>query len=408
MCFDRRFGFFFFTPARGQCVCMFAFLNVCMPQCMHVFTYVGSPQGGLVITGTEWDHQNGIGRQLQPPRRGMFVCMCIYIYIYIKTHVCMYVYIYINIYIYIYIYIYDAGLPHPPSPPTPWYPPLPVKWVVVLFGLVAFPSGLVWPRPLSPPPLWSGACGLFGWPRPACGGAVCSTDVWYGCCRLLVVVSSLRALSPPPPVGWGLWSFWLAPPRLCGAVCSTKTCMVWLLPLVSSNVIVTCSLPYKIALFLLKRCPCPCSDAVHSPSSPPSGLRGFVPVVRDRWEEQGRFGVPGARGLGAGKRGGGGVWEPGTESIYDPGSAVPPPSPPNGSSPPPPPPCGVVVGCFPPPPVVWCGVVWLWVASPSLWCGVVRVWALVVPPFPPCGVVWVGWFPPACLDLLGVWHNPCS
>ena len=114
--------------------------------------------------------------------------------------------------LYIYIYI--------------WYPPLPVKWVVVLFGLVAFPSGLVWPRPLSPPPLWSGACGLFGWPRPACGGAVCSTDVWYGCCRLLVVMSSLRALSPPPPVGWGLWSLWLAPPRLCGAVCSTKICML--------------------------------------------------------------------------------------------------------------------------------------------------------------------------------------
>ena len=39
---------------------------------------------------------------------------------------------------------------------------------------------------------------------------------------------------------------------------------------------------------------------------PPSGLRGFVPVVRDRWE-QGRFGGPGARGLGAGKGGGGGV-----------------------------------------------------------------------------------------------------
>ena len=24
------------------------------------------------------------------------------------------------------------------------------------------------------------------------------------------------------------------------------------------------------------------------------------------------------------------------------------------------------------------------------------------PPSPPCGVVWVGWFPAACLDLLGV------
>ena len=127
-------------------------------------------------------------------------------------------------------------------------------------------------------------------PAPSVG-AVCSTEVWYGCCRLLVVMSSLKALSPPPPVGWGLWSFWLAPPRLWGAVCSTDVwygccrllvvmsslkalsppppcgvgpvvvlvgpappvwCsvfyrdMVWLLPLVSSNVIVTCSLPYKI------------------------------------------------------------------------------------------------------------------------------------------------------------------
>ena len=77
-----------------------------------------------------------------------------------------------------------------------------------------------------------------------------------------------------------------------------------------------------------------------------------------------------------------------------------PPSPPNGS----PPPCGVVwlwVASLPP---LWCGVVWLWVVSPLpvVWCGS----ALVVPPFPPCGVVWVGWFPPACLDLLGGFGKP--
>ena len=52
--------------------------------------------------------------------------------------------------------------------------------------------------------------------------------------------------------------------------------------------------------------------------------------------------------------------------------------------------CGVVVGCFPP----LCGVVWFG-------CGLWRF-----PPFPPCGVVWVGWFPPACLDLLGVFGKP--
>ena len=63
--------------------------------------------------------------------------------------------------------------------------PLPVKWAVFLFGLVAFPvflGGLVWPCPLL------------------------------------------------PTVGWGLWSFWMAPPRLCGAVCSTE--VVWLQALV--------------------------------------------------------------------------------------------------------------------------------------------------------------------------------
>ena len=135
--------------------------------------------------------------------------------------------------------IYDAGLPHPPSPPpTPWYPPLPVKWVVVLFGLVAFP---VWSclasSPLPPPPLWSGACGLFGWPRPAC-------------CRY--VPCPLPPPGPAPPV-WGS--------------VSTKICMVWPLPLVSSNVIVTCSIPYKIALFSLQTVPL----SLLSPSSPPSG-----------------------------------------------------------------------------------------------------------------------------------------
>ena len=69
-------------------------------------------------------------------------------------------------------------------------PALLVKWVVVLFGLVAFPvflGGLVWPRPLPP-------CGVgpVGWP-PRLWGAECSTEVWYGCCRLLAVTSSLRA-----------------------------------------------------------------------------------------------------------------------------------------------------------------------------------------------------------------------
>ena len=50
---------------------------------------------------------------------------------------------------------------------------------------------------------------------------------------------------------------------------------------------------------------------------PPSSLREFVPVVRDRWE-QGRPGVPGAGGQGGGgdTLGGGGCGGPGPQSIY--------------------------------------------------------------------------------------------
>ena len=81
-----------------------------------------------------------------------------------------------------------------------------------------------------------------------------------------------------------------------------------------------------------------------------------------------------------------------------PSPPLPPPPPPQGFPPPPAPLwCGVVVGCFPPPlvasplPVVWCGSGVGFGGSP---------------PFPPCGVVWVGRFPPACLDLLGVFGKP--
>ena len=131
--------------------------------------------------------------------------------------------------IYIYVCVYDAGLPHPPSPPPP--PPphgIPpclssgscLVWPccvprLVLFGLVPSPPcgvgsvvflvgpappvggsvfyrGMVWLLPLvsstvivtSPPPPVG---------RPRLCGAVCSTEIWYGCCRLFAVMSSLRA-----------------------------------------------------------------------------------------------------------------------------------------------------------------------------------------------------------------------
>ena len=97
---------------------------------------------------------------------------------------------------------WEQGRPGGPREGGVWYPPLPVMWVVVLFGLVAFPvwsclapprlwggsvfyRGMVWLLPLvssnvivtclvPSPSSWGGACGRFGWPRPA----------WVGQCVL--------------------------------------------------------------------------------------------------------------------------------------------------------------------------------------------------------------------------------
>ena len=143
----------------------------------------------------------------------------------------------------VHIYIYDAGLPHPRSPPHPMVSPLACQvgsclvWPcyvprLVLIGLV--PS----------PPLWSGACGLFGWPRPACGGQCVLQRFYRGMVWLLPLVSSTVIVTGPVVVLVGP-----APP-VWGSVFYRD--MVWLLPLVSSNVIVTCSLRYKkydVALF---------------------------------------------------------------------------------------------------------------------------------------------------------------
>ena len=65
--------------------------------------------------------------------------------------------------------------------------------------------------------------------------------VWPGCVPRLPGWSCL-AWSPPPPVGWGLWSFWLAPPRVRGQCVPQRYGMVaaaW----GSSNVIVKCLAP---------------------------------------------------------------------------------------------------------------------------------------------------------------------
>ena len=145
------------------------------------------------------------------------------------------------IYLYIHIYIYMMQGCHTPPPPPPHG--IPPCLSSGLFGSCCFPCLVLFGLVPSPPVEW----GLWSfWLAPArLWGAVCSTEVWYGCCRLLVVMSSLHVLSPPTPVGWGLWSFLGGPtPPAWGSVFYRD--MVWLLPLVSSNVIVTCSLPYKI------------------------------------------------------------------------------------------------------------------------------------------------------------------
>ena len=138
-----------------------------------------------------------------------------------------------------YIHIYDAGLLHPPSPRPMVSPPGLSSGYSLLVWPCCFPRLPGWSRlALSPPSpvewgLWS-----FLLAPSRLWGAVCSTEVWYGCCRLLVV-SSLRALSPPPRCRVGPVVFLVGPG---GSVFYRG--MAWLLPLVSSNVIFTCSLPY--------------------------------------------------------------------------------------------------------------------------------------------------------------------
>ena len=164
------------------------------------------------------------------------------------------------------------GCHTPLPPPTPWYPPLLVKWVVVLFGLVAFPAWSCLASSPPPPVEW----GLWSfWLAPPRLWGQCVLQRFYrGMVGLLPLVRS-NVIVTCPPVGWGLWSFWLAPPRLCGAVCSTE---IWY---------GCCRLLAVMSTF--------------------SGLRGSFRLCGTAGS---RGGLSRGRGPGEGGGGGGGGWIP--------------------------------------------------------------------------------------------------
>ena len=135
---------------------------------------------------------------------------------------------------------------------------------------------------------------------------------------------------PLPPVGCTLWSFWLAPPSLCGAVCSTE---IWYgcchLLIVMSSLRARYHTKYDVALFSLQTVrPVPALMRFsaphwlgHSPSSslalvcgcpaPPGAGAARPPgagAARSRGPGQGRGGV-GEIPWGGG---GGGCGGPGT------------------------------------------------------------------------------------------------
>ena len=110
---------------------------------------------------------------------------------------------------------------------------------------------------------------------------------------------------PLPPCGVGPVVVLVGPASPVGR------CVPWLLPLVSSNVVVTCSLPYQNMMLLFspcKRCPCPCSDAVLR--SCEEALAGIIlhrpPSLWFAWVRSGCAGPLGAGRAGAGGRGPGG------------------------------------------------------------------------------------------------------
>ena len=128
------------------------------------------------------------------------------------------------------------------------------RWVVVMFGLVAcFPRLVLFGLLPSPPVEWGRWSFCLAPPR--LWGAVCSTEAWYGCCHLLVVMSSLHAF-PLPPCVVGPVVVLVGPAHLCGAVCSTE---IWYgccrLLAVMSSLRARYHTKYDVALFSLQTVP---------------------------------------------------------------------------------------------------------------------------------------------------------
>ena len=214
----------------------------------------------------------------------------------------------------------------PPPPPLPMVSPLACQvgsslvWAccfsrLVLFGLV--PS----------PPCGVGPVVFLVGPAPPVGGSV----FYRGMVWLLPLVSSnviVACLVPSPPCGVGPVVVLVGPAQpVWGSVFYRD--MVWLLPpvVVMSSLRARYHTKYDVALFsLASGAPCPCSDAVLR--SCEEALAGIIlhrpPSLWFAWVRSGcpgPLGAGAARGRGPGTGipwgGGGGVWGPGTrEHIY--------------------------------------------------------------------------------------------
>ena len=114
----------------------------------------------------------------------VYVCVCIYMHFYcylffFLTYPCLCVYVY--------IYIYMMQGCHTPPPPHPMVSPLACQVGSCFVWPCCFPHLVLFGLVPSPPVEWG--FGLFGWPRPACGGQCVLQRFYRGMVGLLLLVS---------------------------------------------------------------------------------------------------------------------------------------------------------------------------------------------------------------------------